>query len=333
MGQCPSGKTYQQGLCYTPCRSGFSGVGPVCYGVCPSGYKNYTFTCGKKPPYKRKTQIPNECGSICPNGGKSVLGTCWPNCPSGTKDFGVGCQKPNPKGRGWGWIHKHSCETKNHDGKKYGCEKCGALYYPKCQPGWEATTCNFCALKCPSGGCFTDGPTSCTKKAYAASCPSGYKNTAGICYEDCKDGYYGVAIDCWEKCAGNTYNAGAFCTKDTYGRGAGTTPNIDWQYYAIIVGVSFIILMLLIMVAYLIYSDILSGQGGVGVFSGGGYGGGIGGGVQPADVFKQVGSYAKEHPQEFRDIAVTGIQQAGTTAQAGIKTLGENPELAAAVLA
>ncbi len=34
---CKSNEQYDAGLCYTPCRSGYTGVGPVCWLGCPSG--------------------------------------------------------------------------------------------------------------------------------------------------------------------------------------------------------------------------------------------------------------------------------------------------------
>ena len=37
---CPSGKVYDAGLCYTPCESGYDGVGPVCWSQTPSGWVN-----------------------------------------------------------------------------------------------------------------------------------------------------------------------------------------------------------------------------------------------------------------------------------------------------
>jgi hypothetical protein len=42
-GQCPSGKTYQDGLCYDSCPSGYYGIGPICAQKCPA---NLPYTCG-----------------------------------------------------------------------------------------------------------------------------------------------------------------------------------------------------------------------------------------------------------------------------------------------
>ncbi len=42
---CGSGKERDAGLCYSSCRSSFSGVGPVCWGQCPPGYVNCGAGC------------------------------------------------------------------------------------------------------------------------------------------------------------------------------------------------------------------------------------------------------------------------------------------------
>lgn len=42
---CAGGAEYDAGLCYTGCRAGFSGVGPVCWGQCPAGWVNCGAGC------------------------------------------------------------------------------------------------------------------------------------------------------------------------------------------------------------------------------------------------------------------------------------------------
>jgi hypothetical protein len=37
-GTCGGGQSYDAGLCYPSCQSGYNGVGPVCWGVCPNTY-------------------------------------------------------------------------------------------------------------------------------------------------------------------------------------------------------------------------------------------------------------------------------------------------------
>lgn len=47
--QCQAGFEYDTGLCYTPCRSGNHGVGPVCWGSCPAGFTDHGATCYRDP--------------------------------------------------------------------------------------------------------------------------------------------------------------------------------------------------------------------------------------------------------------------------------------------
>mmetsp|Transcript_12920 Transcript_12920/g.9353 ORF Transcript_12920/g.9353 Transcript_12920/m.9353 type:complete len:134 (+) Transcript_12920:434-835(+) len=39
---CKPDEEYDAGLCYTPCRDGYDGVGPVCWEICPAG----KYECG-----------------------------------------------------------------------------------------------------------------------------------------------------------------------------------------------------------------------------------------------------------------------------------------------
>lgn len=47
--RCSGGMQYDAGLCYTPCRTGFNGVGPVCWGSCPAGFADHGATCYADP--------------------------------------------------------------------------------------------------------------------------------------------------------------------------------------------------------------------------------------------------------------------------------------------
>jgi hypothetical protein len=42
---CTDGKEYKDGLCYTPCKAGMNGVGPVCWSACPAGYIDMGAIC------------------------------------------------------------------------------------------------------------------------------------------------------------------------------------------------------------------------------------------------------------------------------------------------
>ncbi len=132
---CPANRELDAGLCYPKCASGMKGVGPV----------------------------------------------CWQSCPSSMTDHGVGCTKPAPYGRGAGYPWKfgdglndsgmyHRCEA---DHGKGGCDKDGAIVYPKCKAGYHKVGCCICSPDCPSG--MTDSGATCIKNTAnrgAASSPS-----------------------------------------------------------------------------------------------------------------------------------------------------------------
>eukprot|EP01023_Acetabularia_acetabulum_P007621 TRINITY_DN1333_c0_g1_i4.p1 TRINITY_DN1333_c0_g1~~TRINITY_DN1333_c0_g1_i4.p1 ORF type:complete len:479 (-),score=76.14 TRINITY_DN1333_c0_g1_i4:477-1913(-) len=62
-------------------------------------------------------------------------------------------------------------------------------------------------------------------------CPSGYKNSAGLCYKNCRSGYETVGLICMRKCKSGWRTIGPVCqkgfkvrTRKTYGRGVGQIP-------------------------------------------------------------------------------------------------------------
>jgi len=44
---CNANEQQDAGLCYTPCKTGFTGVGPVCWAGCPAGWSQCGAACGK----------------------------------------------------------------------------------------------------------------------------------------------------------------------------------------------------------------------------------------------------------------------------------------------
>jgi cytolysin (calcineurin-like family phosphatase) len=111
---CPNGKVNEDGLCYTPCPSGWKGVGPVCW----KGIKSQTRGAGS---------VPNSCPSgteadgalcypTCKIGYDGVGPVCWQKCPSGYTNSGVFCSKTLTKasyGRGAGYAASNICSGKN----------------------------------------------------------------------------------------------------------------------------------------------------------------------------------------------------------------------------
>jgi len=183
--------------------------------------------------------IPTDCGSKendaglcynkCSGGYKGVGPVCWKGCPAGFTDNGVGCTKPGPYGRGAGYPWKFG-DGLNDNGMfkrcraahPEGCEKNGAVVYPKCKPGYHQVGCCICSPDCPSG--FTDLGVSCTKPTQTrgagtipTACSGGKQYDAGLCYTQCKSGFSGVGPVCWGQCPASmpvACGAGCATTKD-----------------------------------------------------------------------------------------------------------------------
>jgi hypothetical protein len=267
--QCPSGEVLDAGLCYKQCRAGYTGVGPVCWGECPSKTTDAGATCAKKSYGRGAGTIPDKCTEDeeeyiklcykkCREGYKGQRVECLGICPRGFTDLFPEpyCAKPKPYGRGAGHSSKDACErSHDHGARENGCERYGLLWYPKCDPHFHNVGCCICSPDCPSG--FRDTGEFCAKPSYvrgAGKVPKGCSgdkvNDAGLCYHPCREGYKGAGPVCWAECSGETTDAGAFCTKKSYGRGVGTIPKgiPDWLWWVIAIVIGIIVLVLLITV-------------------------------------------------------------------------------------
>lgn len=154
------------------------------------------------------------CYRACKTGYTMVAGVCWQSsCPSGYRDDGAYCAKPAAYGRGTGYVlwDGAKCESQNSQ----GCEKWGAMWYPKCREGFYAAGANICSPGCPSG--MTDIGVSCQKKTYVQNssnttpisyssyrgietpiftapldtCAKGLERYGQLCYEPCLKGFTG----------------------------------------------------------------------------------------------------------------------------------------------
>ncbi|HEX8112602.1 MAG TPA: metallophosphoesterase [Kofleriaceae bacterium] len=187
---CPADKPSRDAgrLCYEPCKPGFEGVGPVCHrvtalrdGTCNSDEDKDGALCYPK----------------CKPGYTGVGPVCWQNCPGGFRDDGAFCGKPDSYGRGAGYPWKlgdpidslkpakKRCEH-DHD---QGCEKDGAIYYPKCKHGFKSAGCCVCSPKCEDG--MTDIGVSCAKQSYgrgAGRDPESYGRGVGVSLTSCTSG-------------------------------------------------------------------------------------------------------------------------------------------------
>lgn len=166
---CSSSEEYDAGLCYTPCQSGYNGVGPVCWKEDAS----YGRGVGK---------IPTMCGA----GKENDAGLCYPVCNSGYHGVGPVCwnDRPLSYGRGVGTIPSNIWTGECPSGK----ENDAGLCYYYCDSGYNGVG-PVCWLNNASYG---RGVGTIPK-----SCPAGEENDAGLCYPVCSSGYHGVGPVCW----------------------------------------------------------------------------------------------------------------------------------------
>jgi hypothetical protein len=88
----------------------------------------------------------------CPSGWTNVgvsgaVGTCTKNCPPGYNPSGVATCQADTYGRGFGYAiwDEDKCNRENGS-----CEKCLAMWYPRCRPGYTNAGCNICQKEGPS---------------------------------------------------------------------------------------------------------------------------------------------------------------------------------------
>jgi len=166
---CASNEEYDAGLCYTPCKSGYNGVGPVCW--------------KKDASYGRGVgTIATRCGS----GKENDAGLCYPNCKSGYNGIGPVCWSTRTLsyGRGVGTIPSNIWTGSCPSGK----ENDAGLCYKYCKSGYNGVG-PVCWLKNASYG---RGVGTIPK-----DCGSGKERDAGLCYPICNSGYHGIGPVCW----------------------------------------------------------------------------------------------------------------------------------------
>ena len=148
---CTDGKEYKDGLCYTPCKAGMSGVGPVCWSACPADYIDMGAICHiDKALLKPGTWVCTDRG---------LFDECWwgyMQCDAGYTNIGLLCAltptstpagfsgtyldpMKNTYGRGAGTIPT-ACAT----GKEYDAGLC----YDKC-PQYYSGVGPVCWMQTP----------------------------------------------------------------------------------------------------------------------------------------------------------------------------------------
>lgn len=187
--------TRDAGESATTCANGWEKVGLRCYPKCQAGYAR---------------SGPN----------------CIATCPQGFTDIGLYCQKPAAYGRGGGYPWKFGDKAFSLDGARerctkdnpQGCEQNGAIFYPKCKPGFHNVGANICSPNCPYN--WQDSGTGCKKPALpsnlsgdAFGCNPGKEKSGELCYNKCnKADYSGVGPVCWQNCPSQMpVNCGAGC--------------------------------------------------------------------------------------------------------------------------
>jgi hypothetical protein len=175
---------------------------------------------GQEPEFCWRDSYGRGVGTIpqgCAPGQQRIGLLCYPNCPAGMKRFGFDCHSVCPAGmrddglfcraaeygRGGGYAiwNEAKCNKEN----RQGCEKNGAMWYPKCKPGYENFGCCICRPKrpnCAALGLNSGIDLSCAKKVIignpqTGACASGQQKDAGLCYPNCKAGFAGVGPVCW----------------------------------------------------------------------------------------------------------------------------------------
>jgi len=148
----------------------------------------------------------------CPSGLEKVGALCYRPCPSDYSRFGIDCHNnKSTYGRGGGYAvwHKKKCNKKHSQ----GCEKCLAMYYPKCRSGYHPSGCNLCR---PNSEIIAGSAPK------LLTCSSSKEYDAGLCYNKCRSGYNGVGPVCWAKvphgwvdCALGAASSSSECAKAT----------------------------------------------------------------------------------------------------------------------
>ncbi len=255
---CRPGYVEEGWLCYKPCKPGYKGIVTRCFENCPAGTVDDGVTCRApietkaKTSYGRTAGKPMGCGAdqdadagLCYNKcGSDYHGIgpyCYRDCPSGFRDDGLYCSKPKAYGRGAGYPWKIGDKAGSLDGARarckkdhsQGCEKHGAIIYPKCKEGFHAEGCCVCSPDCPPG--MKDIGVSCEKQKFSRgvgkplhTCAANQDKDGLLCYPPCRTGYNGKGPVCWSVCPSGYTDFGATCTKGgkvmtpkSYDRGAG----------------------------------------------------------------------------------------------------------------
>jgi len=182
------------------------------------------------------------CYQPCNAGFHGFATKCIKDCPAMFADDGLFCRKPDGYGRGVGYllqnVDQRDCERDNPQ----GCEKLGAIWYPKCRAGFHGFGLT-CTKDCPAG--YGDGGLVCSKPAaYGRGAgylfdneqqrcerdnPQGCDHCGAPWYPKCRSGFHAFGCNvCTPDCPAGMTDVGALCQKNgDYGRGNGYLNHTD----------------------------------------------------------------------------------------------------------
>lgn len=180
---CAPGQDMLGLLCYDKCAPGMARFGVDCHSTCPAGMDSQGLFC-RRSEYGRGAGFP------------------WQPL-DGLSDGGM----------------QQRCERVHGSGN---CEKNGAIFYPKCRPGYKAFGCCLCRPEvpnCQALGLNAGIDLSCAKRVQVGSpttgiCGPGQEKDGGLCYSRCNGGYEGVGPVCWADKPAGWVNCGMGAAKD-----------------------------------------------------------------------------------------------------------------------
>jgi len=163
---------------------------------------------------REPTPVPTPAPTPFSFGWKRFGFDCHTRCPPHMRDDGLFCRDPEyGRGAGYAFWQKAKCNRRMgavidpKTSKPVGCEKWGAMWYPKCRVGYKNFGCCICRPPrpdCNALGLRNGIDLSCAKKIAIGRpmlgiCPQGEERQLGLCYKTCREGFTGVGPVCWGK--------------------------------------------------------------------------------------------------------------------------------------
>jgi len=193
---CQSDEDNEGLLCYSKCKEGYNGVGPICWQICPTGMKDIGVSCQKngtidrsaqsKPLTCNPSQVEEDgvCYLPCAEGYHGHGSICWAECPAGMSGENGECLKGESISRKDS-SHPLICQTNEVMENN--------LCFTKCKDGYTGQS-SKCLRNCPTN--MKDLGTSCAKISQPRGigrsmiCGGEFPEKIGeLCYGRCPEGY------------------------------------------------------------------------------------------------------------------------------------------------